>query len=155
VSVEDDLNVPAGSAASDLEKQISQNTMIPNMPPCTNCLSDSEEPGSVIVFPKFLQGSVSLLASEGSPVAPITELEIGVVCPKTAICTEHQPVKIRFHWVCGSTEADLNTSFVCKETDFDVTATVWEKIVLTPNGEAVNAYTQGLPNHFAPPANCP
>src|SRR5262249_51306582 len=36
-------------------------------------LSDSQEPGSVIVFPKFIQGTVSL--SEG-PVAPISELEI-------------------------------------------------------------------------------
>ena len=66
---------------------------------------------------------------------PITELEIGVVCPKGVICSEHQPVKIRFHWVCGTTEADLAGSFVCKETDFDINATVFEKIVLTPNGE--------------------
>ena len=42
-------------------------------------LSDSQEPGSVIVFPKFIQGSVAL--PEGGR-APITELEIGVVCPK-------------------------------------------------------------------------
>jgi hypothetical protein len=123
-------------------------------------LSDSQEPGSVIVFPKFLQGNVSLPAVEGGALAPITELEIGVVCPKGVTCSEHQPVKIRFHWVCGSTEADLATSFICKETDFDITSTVWEKIVLTPNGETIGAYsildpTKGLPNHFAPAANCP
>jgi len=155
VSVEDDLNVPAGSAASSLAKQVSQNTMIPNMPQCTNCLSDSEEPGSVIVFPKFIQGSVS--TSEGV-LAPITELEIGVVCPKGATCSEHQPVKIRFHWVCGTTEADAATSFVCKETDFDVNATVFEKIVLTPNGEAAGSYPAaggGLPTKFVPAAHCP
>jgi hypothetical protein len=120
-------------------------------------LSDSQEPGSVIVFPKFIQGTVSL--PEG-PLFPITELEIGVVCPKHVICPEHEAVKIRFHWVCGSTEADLATSFVCKETDFDVTATVWEKIVLTPNGETAGFYVTGglnnqLPTKFAPAANCP
>jgi hypothetical protein len=120
-------------------------------------LGDATEPGSVIVFPKQIQGTVSL--PEG-PVVPITELEIGVVCPKGVTCAEHQSVKIRFHWVCGTTEANLAGSFVCQETDFDVTATVYEKIVLTPNGEPVGFYNTGgpnnvLPTHFAPAANCP
>jgi hypothetical protein len=118
-------------------------------------LSDSQEPGSVIVFPKFLQQTVPL--PEGG-AAPITELEIGVVCPKGVICSEHQAVKIRFHWVCGTEEEQaffLATSFVCKETDFDINATVFEKIVLTPNGETAGFYTAGLPSKFAPAANCP
>jgi hypothetical protein len=115
-------------------------------------LSDSQEPGSVIVFPAFFQGTVTL--PEG-PVAPRTELAIGVVCPKGVICSEHQPVKIRFHWVCGATEADFATSFVCKETDFDINATVFEKIVLTPNGETAGFYTAGLPTKFAPAPECP
>jgi hypothetical protein len=115
-------------------------------------LNDSQEPGSVIVFPKFLQGTVAL--PEGA-LAPITELEIGVVCPKGVICPEHEPIKLRLHWVCGATEADAATSFVCKETDFDITATVFEKIVLTPNGESIGGYTPGLPSHFSPAANCP
>src|SRR6516165_6446300 len=115
-------------------------------------LSDSQEPGSVIVFPKFIQGTVGL--PEG-PTAPITELEIGVVCPKGVVCAEHAPVKIRFHWVCGTTEADQAGSFVCKETDFDINATVYEKIVLTPNGEKVGFYTDGLPSKFAPAPECP
>ena len=110
-------------------------------------LSDSQEPGSVIVFPKFVQGTVAL--PEGGS-ASRTELEIGVVCPKGVICPEHEPVKIRFHWVCGTNEADLFGSFTCRETDFDVTATVWEKIVLVPNGsfDAVSTKT-------VPPAPCP
>ena len=110
-------------------------------------LSDSQEPGSVIVFPKFIKGTVAL--PEGG-TAPVTELEIGVVCPKRVICPEHEPVKIRFHWVCGTGEFNLAGSFVCRETDFDVTATVWEKIVLVPNGsfDAVSTKT-------VPPAPCP
>jgi hypothetical protein len=115
-------------------------------------LSDSQEPGSVIVFPKFIQGTVRL--PEGA-TAPISELEIGVVCPKGVICSEHQAVKIRFHWVCGTSEADLAGSFVCKETDFDINATVYEKIVLTPNGEIAGVYTAGLPTKFAPAPECP
>jgi len=120
-------------------------------------LSDSQEPGSVIVFPKQIQGTVTV--PEGV-LLPITELEIGVVCPKGVICPEHETVTIRFHWVCGTTQAEEATSFVCKETDFDITATVFEKIVLTPNGEPVGFYATGgafnvLPTKFAPGANCP
>jgi hypothetical protein len=115
-------------------------------------LNDATEPGSVIVFPKFIQGAVS--TAEGANT-PITELEIGVVCPKGVTCSEHAPVKIRFHWVCGTSEADLAGSFVCKETDFDVTATVFEKIVLTPNGETAGFYTAGLPTKTVPAATCP
>jgi hypothetical protein len=32
---------------------------------------------------------------------------------------------------------------------------VFEKIVLTPNGDSPNFYTSGLPTKFAPAANCP
>jgi len=42
-------------------------------------LSDSQEPGSVIVFPKFIKGTVAL--PEGG-TAPVTELESGVVCQR-------------------------------------------------------------------------
>jgi hypothetical protein len=113
-------------------------------------LSDATEPGSVIVFPKFINGSPVALPEGG--VAPITELEIGVVCPKGVTCAEHQPVKIRFHWVCGTTEANLAGSFICQETDFDVNATVFEKIVLVPDGAAQNAYASGLPTKTVPAA---
>ena len=100
-------------------------------------LSDATEPGSVIVFPKFINAG-SVVLPEGG-FAPVTELEIGVICPKGVVCAEHQPVKIRFHWVCGTSEAGLAGSFVCAETDFDVTATVFEKIVLVPDGVSVSS----------------
>src|SRR6516165_3963192 len=115
-------------------------------------LGDATEPGSVIVFPKFINGSVGL--PEGAP-APATELEIGVVCPKGVTCAEHEPVKIRFHWVCGTTEGKLAGSFICQETDFDVTATVFEKIVLVPDGTPQDGYATGLPTKTVPAAPCP
>jgi hypothetical protein len=115
-------------------------------------LSDATEPGSVIVFPKFINGS-GVVLPEGVP-APVTELEVGVVCPKGVTCSEHQPVKIRFHWVCGTTEANLAGSFICSETDFDVTATVFEKIVLVPDGTPQNGYASGLPTKTIPAAPC-
>src|SRR6516225_5051837 len=115
-------------------------------------LSDATEPGSVIVFPKFINGT-GVALQEGVP-DPVTELEVGVVCPKGVTCSEHQPVKIRFHWVCGTTEANLAGSFVCSETDFDVTATVFEKIVLVPDGTPQNGYASGLPTKTIPAAPC-
>ena len=120
--------------------------------PAASVLSDATEPGSVIVFPKFINGTVAL--PEGG-TASISELEIGVVCPKGVTCPEHEPVKIRFHWVCGTTEADLAGSFICPEVNFDVTATVWEKIILVPDGTPQNGYAAGLPTKTVPKAPCP
>jgi hypothetical protein len=91
-------------------------------------LNDSEEAGSVIVFPKFIQGEVLVDGVK----KPQTEIEVGVVCPNGVTCAENQKVKIRFHWVCGTTEADIAASFVCKETDFDVTTTVFGRLCSTP-----------------------
>ena len=96
-------------------------------------LSDSQEAGSVIVFPKFIRGTVPV----DGVATPQTEIEVGVVCPNGVTCAENQSVKIRFHWVCGSSEASQATSFVCAETDFDVTTTVFGKVVFNANGTPI------------------
>src|SRR5215831_2992505 len=124
------LLVPALALAAPAFAQVRDTT-----------LSDATEPGSVIVFPKFINGTVAL--PEGG-TASISELEIGVVCPKGVTCPEHEPVKIRFHWVCGTSEANLADSFICQDTDFDVTATVYEKIVLTPDGSFSGVSTRNV-----------
>ena len=111
-------------------------------------LNDSSRPGSVIVFPKFIQGTTVL--PEGG-TAPITELEIGVLCPTGVTCPADFPIRIRFQWVCGATVA----ASTCKGTDFFVDATLNEKIILTPNGETQNSYSSGLPTKTVPAANCP
>ncbi len=65
-------------------------------------LSDSQQPGSVIIFPKFMSnGAVSV---DGVDL-PRTEIELGVVCPPgvtptTSVCQEHQTIKVKAHWVC-------------------------------------------------------
>jgi len=86
--------------------------------PRPTTLSDSEEPGSVIVFPKFIRGVVT---PTGLGTTAKTEIAVSVVCPKGATCFEGQKVKIRFHWVCGGDETD---DFFCQDTDFDVQTTV-------------------------------
>jgi hypothetical protein len=118
-------------------------------------LSDATAPGSVIVFPKFINAPPVVLP-ESTPtttvLTPVTELEIGVVCPKGQTCAEHQPVKIRFHWVCGTSEANLGGSFICPEIDFNIDATVFEKIVLVPDGTLQNGYGAGVPTKTIPAA---
>lgn len=88
----------------------------------------SEEPGSVIVFHKFISGSVS--------DRPATQFEISVVCPKGDTCVlgnVNDPttprVRIRAHWVCPGD--DLS---VCQETDFDLETTVNGTIVFDAAG---------------------
>jgi len=114
-------------------------------------LSDSQEAGSVIVFPKFMKGTVSLSPEGGTATAPMTELEIGIVCPVGVTCPEHQSVKIRFHWVCPGFQT-FESKLICKEQDFDVTATVNEKVVLVPNGAGTS---DGVGTRFVPPPPCP
>src|SRR5215468_4416155 len=91
-------------------------------------LNDSEEPGSVIVFPKFIRG-----ATAGGD--PRTEFEISVVCPRgfrdpvsgTGCLPpfgEGYRIKIRAEWVCPGVQ-DINTKFICRETDFDIFTTVF------------------------------
>jgi hypothetical protein len=107
-------------------------------------LSDSEQPGSVIVYPKFIN---ELFGPTGAPiivdgqVVAQTEIEIGAVCPPAFVaaggtCAEHQPIKIRFHWVCPGAEG-VNSN-ICPEEDFEVNITVTGKLAFAANGLPIN-----------------
>src|SRR5262245_8402173 len=100
--------------------------------PPTSGLTDPSAPGSVIVFPKYVKGTVSV---GGAPTEK-TEIEVGVVCPQGVTCAEHQSVKIRFHWVCPSDQA-FEHKFICKENDFDVFTSVNGKVVFDPDGVTI------------------
>jgi hypothetical protein len=111
-------------------------------------LSDSEEPGSVIIYPKFINslfGGGSLLTVDGNLVSQ-TEIEIGAVCPPavaaTTGCAEHEPIKIRFHWVCPGAEG-VNSN-ICPEEDFDVNITVPGKLAFSADGTPINGNSPGL-----------
>jgi hypothetical protein len=107
-------------------------------------LSDSQEPGSVIVFPKFVEGTVSV---DGVTTSR-TEIELGVVCPNGVTCPEHQAVKIRFHWVCPAIEG-VNSQ-ICRENNFDITTTVNGKVVFGPDGIPIPGSAAVTPS--TPPA---
>ncbi len=94
-------------------------------------LNDSQEPGSVIVFPYFKVGTVSV----SNQALPATEIHIGVTCPTGFTCPESLPIKLEAHWVCPGSERPV-ASFVCKETNFVLFTTVNGKITVNPNGQS-------------------
>src|SRR5712664_4654531 len=75
-------------------------------------LNDSEEPGSVIVFHKFIRGTVFDIQS--GQTLPRSQFEINITCPKGATCDVFQSVRLRAHWVCPP---DTNSA-KCAETNF-------------------------------------
>jgi hypothetical protein len=104
---------------------------------------DHSRPGSVIIFPKFVSGGVDTACGTGNIFVdgvclPRTEVELGATCPTRFTvgdqagtpCPEHDPVRVRFRWVCPGTERN----FTCKATGFDVLLTVDGKVVFTANG---------------------
>jgi hypothetical protein len=93
-------------------------------------LNDSSQPGSAIVFPKFVKGTVAV----DGVTLPATEIEVGITCPKNVpggSCAEHEPVKIRFQWVCPGFQ-DFNQKLICHSNNFDVFGSVSGKIVFNP-----------------------
>src|SRR5262245_64798713 len=76
-------------------------------------LSDSQEPGSVLVFPKFLAGTTA----DGEPRSAF---EIGITCPQNqptpGVCAEGTKVKLRAHWVCPGSQDPVN-KYIFEETN--------------------------------------
>lgn len=93
-------------------------------PPRDVRLSDSQEPGSVIVFPKFIKGVVNV----DTVPTPQTVFEISVVCPVGVLCTAGQAVRLHVEYVCAG-----NSKGICKEIDFFVNTTVNGTAVFDPS----------------------
>src|ERR1700730_17932665 len=112
---------------------------------------DLSQPGSVIIFPKFINMPAVHVDSTTTPangtLMPRTEIEVGVVCPVGATCVEHETVKVRFHWVCPATE-NVNSN-ICKETDFDLFLSIDGKLAFPADGTLV--FTTNQPRVPAPP----
>jgi hypothetical protein len=87
-------------------------------------VNDSEQPGSILVFPKFIRGTINDVGVSGQTVHAITEFEISVRCPDGATCTADQVVRMRGHWVCPG----------CTETSFNLKTTVNGSLYFNPEG---------------------
>lgn len=89
--------------------------------------SDVEEPGSVVVFPKFTKGTVAV-----DGVARVaTEIEVRAQCPRDTRCSEDELVKVRFHWVCPGSE-EISAKHICKDAAFTVVLSIGRKASFNP-----------------------
>jgi hypothetical protein len=101
-------------------------------------LNDSEEPGSVLVFPKFVRGFVQ---TPDRFTWPKTLFEISVTCPNGATCPQFENITLRAHWVCPQ-DSITNT---CRENDFNLFPTVKGTLRFSTEGD----FNSG--NVFPPP----
>jgi hypothetical protein len=97
-------------------------------------LADSQEPGSVLVFPLFQKGTVPCppdLPYGCTTGLPITSFEISVVCPEGINKCHDDDVDIHVEWVCGS---PLSPSLqgTCRKTDFTLNTTVGGTVRFEP-----------------------
>ncbi|MBV8591888.1 MAG: hypothetical protein JO212_17840 [Acetobacteraceae bacterium] len=125
-------------------------------------MADSNEPGSVIVWPKFMTGSVAVNAgTPGAFTAAKTVIELGAVCPADtggSGCADNSTINVHLHWVCpGVAVGELPS--VCPSTDFTVAVTYGNssagKITINPSeifGPAPSDYNGSTAAALAP---CP
>jgi hypothetical protein len=115
--------------------------------------NDPERPGSVLVFHKFIRGTVDT-GDQGT--LPKSEFEISVVCPSDLDClntgglVESWPdfprVKLMAHWVCPG-----DAENVCNEVDFKLETTVNGTVRINPE----NVGELGIDRtHNVPPPPC-
>jgi hypothetical protein len=88
-------------------------------------LNDSEQPGSVLVFPKFIRGTGNDIGVSGQTNHAVTEIEISVTCPQGA--PSCGTVNLRAHWVCPG----------CTESSFNLKTTVGGTLYFNPEGVTV------------------
>jgi hypothetical protein len=98
---------------------------------------EPQEPGSVIIFPKFEKGTVAVDAV----TTALTEINVGVRCPREATCPEPEQVRITFRWVCPGSP-DTTAMYVCKETGFDLVVSVGGKVTFNPENLALPGNTR-------------
>jgi hypothetical protein len=93
-------------------------------------LFNSEQPGSILIFHKFIRGTGNDLGVSGQPIHALTEIEISVMCPPGASCELNQVVRLRAHWVCPGSM----TNPICAETSFNLETTVGGTLYFNPEG---------------------
>ena len=97
-------------------------------------LNNSEIPGSVLVFPKFVRGTVQVGTTTGPApqaiVEPKSAFEISVTCPSNGgPCAEGSAIKMLARWICPGTQ---DPSFICRDVDFELRTTVKGTIWFNP-----------------------
>jgi hypothetical protein len=111
-------------------------------------LNSGEVPGSVLVFPKFVRGTVQVGQATGPPATPIVEprsaFAISVTCPSGQRCAEGERIKLRARWICPATQ-DPTQKLVCRATDFELFTTVKGTIWFNPENAGTRTVDVGRP----------
>jgi len=84
--------------------------------------NDSEQPGSVLVFPKFIRGTI-VDGYSGQVNHAVTEFELSVVCPANTSCSNNA-VFLKANWVCPE----------CREASFNLKTTIGGTLYFNPEG---------------------
>jgi hypothetical protein len=101
--------------------------LVPAAASATTTLNNSEEPGSALVFHKFIRGTGNDAGVSGQPVHANSEFEISAVCPRGTSCLQNAIVRLRAHWVCPG----------CTATSFGLETTVGGTVYFNPEGVTV------------------
>jgi hypothetical protein len=92
-------------------------------------VNDPSRPGSVLVFPKFVRGTVTT-ADQGT--LGRSQFDISVDCPADAVCAERAAVKLLAHWVCPGSQR-FEDKWICRETNFELFTTVKGTVTISPD----------------------
>jgi hypothetical protein len=86
-------------------------------------------PGSAIVFPKFITGTVTV----DGVTTPATEIAVRAVCPPGLTCAEGDQVRVRAEWICPGSQ----TNPICTGTGFEFTVTIDGTAAFNPENIAI------------------
>jgi hypothetical protein len=84
----------------------------------------------VIVFPKFIMGTVNI-------TTPATEIVVRAVCPSGVTCVEGQQIRVKAEWVCPGSE-----KAVCKGSSFEFSIPINGTVVFTPDNVPIPGLTR-------------
>jgi hypothetical protein len=118
-------------------------------------LNDSEEPGSVLVFPLFETGTTSAPSDDPYGITatlPISEFEISVACPQGTVCPNGQPVAIHVEWVCGGSL--IIPTIPCAASDFILYTTVHGTVRFSPSSTSCEPSSSCGGPVVPPPYQC-
>ena len=107
-------------------------------------LNSSDMAGSVLVFPKFIRGTVALgrsFATNARLVEPKSSFNISVTCPAGSRCAEGTTVRLVAKWVCPASQVFAD-KFICAAADFNLTTTVKGTITFNPESQGTRSDVQ-------------
>jgi hypothetical protein len=128
------------------------NNPPPGQGPDPVILSNSQEPGSFLVWPLFEYGTTSTPSDDPygitTPTVPNTEFSISVSCPTGTSCKANQPVTIHLEWVCGG--VSVYPFIPCYQNDFVLYTTVNGTVRFNPGAPGISPTCEPVASYPTP-----